>query len=215
MAVDLTRSILSVTVGAVMIVGLSGCAFVNATPSRAPSGSSTSPAPSTSPEASETPIPEEPETFAFALPADCSGLVGEALETKLLGEGKVLLLGSDGTGLYAGRYARSSQEVGTPLSCFFGEDQSNDYIEFDVQALTPDGYQEALRALEERQFTESADGDVKKFALVGGLGIVGAQVHSLHPDGWITVAIPRGGTSAFAEASELLTIIAAQVFPKP
>jgi hypothetical protein len=215
MAVDLNRSILSVTVGAVMIVGLSGCALGTATPSLAPSGETTPSGVSASPSASETPIPEEAETFAFALPANCSGLLGEELETKLLGEGKVLLLGSDGTGLYAGRYAQSSQEVGTPLSCFFGKDQSNDYFEFDVQALTPDGYQEALKALSERQFTESADGDVKTFALVGAVDIVNAQVHALHPDGWITIASPKGGTSAFAEATELLAVISAQVFPKP
>jgi hypothetical protein len=215
MAVDLTRSILSVTVGAVMIVGLSGCALGTATPSLAPSGTTTPSGVSSLPSASETPIPEEAETFAFALPANCGGLVGEELETKLLGEGKVLLLGSDGTGIYAGQYVQSSQEVGTPLSCFFGKADSDDYIEFDVQALTPDGYQEALKALTERQFTESTHGDVKTFALVGAKDIVNAQVHSLHPDGWITIASQVGGTSAFAEASGLLAVISAQVFPKP
>ena len=204
--------ILSVSASAVLIAGMSGCSAVNGTPSPAPSATSSSPG------ASETAIPEEeeePDPFPFVLPTTCSEVVGAELEAQLLSEGRVLLLGSNGTGLYAGEYFPSSQYVGSPLTCVYGPENSDRYIEFDVQGLTPDAYQAALEVLKGLEFTESKDGDVKTFALVGAVAIVDAQVHALRPDSWITIVHPQGGTSAFDEANEWLEIVTSQVYPEP
>lgn len=212
---DARRLILCASAGAVLIVGLSGCGSASGTPSPAPSD--TNGVASSSPGASETATPEEEaEAFPFVLPATCSEFVGAELEAQLLSEGNVFLFGSNGTGVYAGEYYPGSQEVGTPLTCVFGvDDYAANYIEFDVQGLTPDAYQEALDVLTGHEFTESTEGDVKTFALVGAVAIVDAQVHVLRPDSWITIVNPQGGTSAFDETNDLLEIVTAQVYPEP
>lgn len=212
---DARRLFLCASVGAVLIVGLSGCGSVSGTPSPAPSD--TNGVASSSSGASETATPEEEEAeaFPFVLPATCSEFVGAALEAQLLSEGNLFLFGSNGTGLYAGQPYVGRQDVGTPLTCVYGLDNSYFNIEFSVQGLSPDGYQEALSVLKLHEFTESSDGDVKTFALVGGVGIVVAQVNVLRPDSWITIVNLQGGTSAFDETNEWMEIVTSQVYPEP
>jgi hypothetical protein len=207
MALIMRRSILSVSVGAALLVGLCACVApgaVHESPSPTPSVSST-------PEDTESPDPA-----AFVLPTTCTDFLGAELENQLHAYGDVFLWGPGGSGSAPADQRNPDylgyQNQGTPLFCIYG-DSLNDIIEFDVQALSSDSYSATLKALTLSEYIESTDGDVKTFAMPGAYGLSGADLHALYPDGWITVHRDLGGTRSFAEMSQWLAIVTAQVYP--
>jgi hypothetical protein len=207
MALIVRHSILSVSVSAALLVGLCACVApgtVHESPSPSPSVSST-------PEESKAPDPA-----AFVLPTTCTEFLGAELENQLHAYGDVFLWGPGGSGSAPADERNPDylgyQNQGTPLFCIYGETLDN-IIEFDVQALSSDSYSATFNALKLREYIEATDGDVKTFTMPGANGLSGADLHVLHPDGWITVHRDLGGTRSFAEMSQWLAIVTAKVYP--
>lgn len=210
MALIVRRSTISLSVGAVLLVGLFACSAPATVPGETPTSG---------PSGSSTPEPEEtdavPDPVAFVLPATCTEFLGAKLENQLIADGDVFLMGPGGVGSATDRNPDyiGYQNQGTPLYCIYGEDLYV-VIEFDVQALTADSYPVALQALEAREFIESTEGDVITYSQPGEKAS-GAELHALRSDSWITINRDIGGTTSFDEMSEWLAMVTARVYPRP
>jgi hypothetical protein len=161
--------------------------------------------------------PATPEA-TFALPATCTDLTGADLEASFLADGNSLFTDPDGSGQRDGVVFASTQESGTPFSCWYLGASIETAFEVAVQGLTQDAHEATLAALRGGGFVESTDGAVYTFTQVGNFVAVGdtanteAIVHVVRAESWITIAFLKGGAEQIARINEWLPIVTAQVY---
>ena len=202
MAHGLRLTVLSAMTGAIVIAGLAGCT-PPAPPEDEPTASESSPT-----------VAPEPAEAVFVAPSTCTQLLGADLENEFLGGGNVLFSSTDGTGIYFP--IESTQDGGTPFSCWYGKDMVDlSTFELAAQALTQDAHEGTLAVLQGGGFVETTDGDVVTFTQVGDEGATPAIVHVLRPDSWITGFSALGGADRAALVADWVDSVAEQVYPVP
>jgi hypothetical protein len=161
-----------------------------------------------------TQSPDPPKAKSFVLPTSCSGLVGEELTATFLADGNKVLTSDDGTAEFGNGNVTSTQEGGTPFSCWYGV-AAHDLSDFEiaVQPLTHDAHEGTLATLQAGDFVETTDGEIVTFTQEGVEGTSPAIVHVLHPDGWITIARFKAGPAGVATINSWLPTITESVYP--
>lgn len=186
-----------ISIAAVAVLLLSGCAAVNTvpTPERTDDSLIQAGSPGPTPAASGSSNAQR----ALLLPTTCTEFVGMAIEDELNASNVPLLTTPDGSGAlpdygvigYFDVQGDVAQQLKGPIKepfiCGYGLDILDlNGVGFEVQPMTPDERADLIATLDSGELVRTPIGDAVIFTQVGDANRATA-VHAVYPDSWVTV----------------------------
>ena len=212
-----------VSIAAVAVALLSGCAGVNTvpTPERTDDSFVETGSPGPSPADSGSASPQR----ALLLPTTCTQFVGMALEDELNASNVPLLTAPDGSGTlpdygaigYFDVQLDVAQQLKSPIKTAFNCGYGLDILDangvgFEVQPMTLDERADLIATLDSGESVRTDIGDAVIFTEVGD-ATNSAIVHAVYPDSWVTVFTVVGGAAVVARIDSWLPGIYDRVHP--